>query len=225
MLRERESSLPHMAAIMRERRDRFRITGGLGLRPSELHYRRRCRRLQSDRRQLGEELTLSAAQLCIARQSAFVSWPKLVAEIRLRTRDANSLKMALGRGDTNGVRRLTHARPMSLLDVGCVAASHLIPLLLEHGPKRIKEAPVEDLLLAAVAQRQSPAALVDCLPALLQVASIGSVDYAVDIIHLRQRAAESHPARARDVDAFEEALSLMSSYLDVPECDYMTEDD
>ena len=91
-----------------------------------------------------EEPQLAHAQLAVAREAGFDSWPKLVKELEVR--ELQEFREALERGDAKGVRRVLHASPSArrkindpIGDFGGrpinVAAGHrdVLDVLIEYG--------------------------------------------------------------------------------------------
>lgn len=207
----------------RRRRREHRPANTLHVRPNLDYYHDRARRLHKSQCERDPAAELHAAQFEVARGVGYASWPKLAAAIHARERAANELREALRHRHSEAIVRIVREHPNALFDAGCVASPDDLWLLLKTVPMRRHDPDMLTALLDAVAEHHAPEGLEECVGALLN----GGADpfYANDTIEERRDRAEASPNGAQAAELYQNALGVLASYVDVPENDYMSEDD
>lgn len=234
-----ESPTPHsepssftfeaIAARMEERRRQRRLerrpANALHVRPNLEYYKEQARQLHKSRRESNPSAGLHTAQLEIAREFGFVSWPKLAAAIDARSTAAAELSAALGRRDSEAVLRIARDNPDAILDAGCIATPDELGLLIEILPVSRHDQKMRTALLDAVAEHHAPEGLEECVRLLTDWSDVDA-DYAEDVIHERLRRAETSPHGEGAAELFQNTLGVLSWITDPPDTsEYMSEDD
>lgn len=209
----------------RQRRLERRPANVLHVRPNLEYYKEQARQLQKSRRESNPSAGLHAAQLEIAREFGFASWPKLTAAIDARSTAAAELSDALGRRDSQAVLRIARDHPDAILDAGCIATSDELGMLIEIVPVSRHDPKMRTALLDAVAEHHAPEGLEECVRLLTDWSDVDA-DYAEDVIQERLRRAEASPHGERAAELFQNTLGVLSWITDPPDMsEYMSEDD
>lgn len=209
----------------RQRRLERRPANALHVRPNLEYYKDQARRLHRSQRVNNPSTELHAAQLGIARELGFASWPKLAAAIDARSTAATELRAALGRRDSDAVLRIARDHPDAILDAGCIATPDELGMLIEIVPVSRHDPKSRTALLDAVAEHHAPEGLEECVRLLTDWSDVDA-DYAEDVIHERLRRVEESPHGERSAELFQNTLGVLSWITDPPDTsEYMSEDD